>query len=207
MFRSALSAASLLLFCEAAIAKDLGVQGPIFEISEPDLFAQIQAKFAAMEASGEVDRINRDLQDRAVAKAERPDRVEGIIRTETPRQFHFDPTITLDRDLVTAAGIVFAEAGQTVNPLDYVPMNQRIIFFDGDDPDQVAWARSELDDDRGQAVQPVLIGGPVLELTRDWGHQVFFDQNGELIGRFGITQVPARVSRDGQLMLVEEVEP
>lgn len=207
MYRQALSAALLLLFCEAAVAKDLGVRGPIFEIGEPDLFTQIHAKFKAMEASGEADRINEMMRERAIAKAERPTPVSGLRRTFEPRAFHFDPTITLDRDLATQEGVVFARAGDTVNPLDFTPMNQRLIFFDGDDPDQVAWARSEMENYHGQSVQPILVNGPVLDLTREWGTQVFFDQDGDLVKRFGIQQVPARIGRDGSLMLIEEVKP
>lgn len=207
MYRSVAFAASLLLFCESAVAKDLGVQGQIFEISEPDLFAQIQAKFSAMEASGEVDRVNEQLRQRTIAKTERPDPVPGIITTTEPRSFLWDPTITLDRDLAAADGTVFARAGDTVNPLDYVPMKQRLIFFDGDDADQIAWAKAELEAHRGEQVQPVLVKGPVMDLSRQWTQQVFFDQNGTLTGRFGITQVPARVSRQGSMMLVEELQP
>ena len=206
MFRASVCAALLFLSCEAALAKDLGVRGETFPVSEPDLFDQIAAKFAALQEAGEVDRINQRLRDRAIAAAERPPRVDGIIRTESPRAFHYDPTIVLKEDIATPDGTVIARAGETFNPLDYTPMQHRMIFFDGDDPEQVAWAEARLSN-ADVLVSPILIGGPVLDITRQWKRQVFFDQGGKLTGQFGITQVPAAIRRDGDMLLVEEVEP
>ncbi|MEL7042502.1 MAG: type-F conjugative transfer system protein TraW [Pseudomonadota bacterium] len=207
MSRAMLCAASLALCCSyAAFAEDLGVRGELFPVTEPDLFAQIAAKFAAMEETGEVDRINQVLRDRSVARMERPPAVTGISKTITPRAFHYDPTVTLVEDITTPDGQMIARAGDAFNPLDYTPMRQRLIFFDGDDVEQVSWARAQTDN-RGVQVSAILVNGPVLDLTRNWGFQVFFDQGGKLTGTFGITQVPATVSRDGDLLLVEEVTP
>ncbi|WP_031555817.1 type-F conjugative transfer system protein TraW [Parvularcula oceani] len=210
MYRAIACAAWLGLSSEAAAqdlgAQDLGVRGQTFPVTEPDLFEEIAAKFAAMEASGEVDAVNRRLKERALASAERPPRIASVSATTEPRAFHFDPTVTLNADITTPNGQVIGRAGQRFNPLDYTPMRQRMIFFDGDDAAQVAWAKEEMAAAE-TLVSPILIGGPVLDLTRQWERQVFFDQGGRLTGRFGITQIPARVSRDGDLLLIEEVRP
>ena len=205
MYRVIVCAAWLGLFSEAA-AQDLGVRGETFPVTEPDLFEEIARKFAVMEASGEVDAVNAKLKERAIAAAERPKRVGGIKATTEPRAYHFDPTITLKEDITTLDGQLIGRAGQRFNPLDYTPMRQRMIFFDGDVEAHVVWAEAELVEGQG-LVSPILIGGPVLDLTRAWERQVYFDQGGKLMGRFGITQVPARVSRDGDLLLIEEVTP
>jgi len=159
-----------------------------------------------MEASGEVAAVNAKLKERAIASAERPKRVAGITATTEPRAYHFDPTIILKEDITTLDGQVIGRAGQRFNPLDYTSMRQRMIFFDGDVEAQVSWAEAELASGEG-LVSPILIGGPVLDLTRAWERQIYFDQGGKLTGRFGITQVPARVSHDGDLLLIEEVTP
>ncbi|WP_031553105.1 type-F conjugative transfer system protein TraW [Parvularcula oceani] len=205
MYRAIAFAAWLALSSEAA-AKDLGVRGAVFPVTEPDLFAEIAGKLARLEAAGAIDRINERLRQQALASAERPSPVPGLTRTDTPRRFHVDPTITVLDDIVTPDGQVIARAGERFNPLDYMPMRHTLLFFDGDDAGQVAWAKEGLHE-RGTLVSPILVAGPVLELTRDWERQVFFDQGGTLTTRFGITQVPARVSRDGNLLLVEEVMP
>lgn len=206
MLRAAAFAALLVLFSETSHAKDLGVRGEVFPVAEPDLFSQIQARFDQLEAAGEVDRINQRLKARAIASAERPPRVEGISKTYEPRAYYYDPTVTLLEDITTPDGQVIARAGDQFNPLDYTPMRQSLVFFDGDDAAQVEWARLELSNSE-DVVQPIMIGGPVLELTRDWRRQVFFDQGGKISGQFGIAHVPARVTRDGNRLLVEEVLP
>jgi conjugal transfer pilus assembly protein TraW len=44
-------------------------------------------------------------------------------------------------------------------------------------------------------VKPILVAGEPLALTRQWKRQVYFDQSGHLVTRFGIKQVPALVSQ------------
>ena len=132
MWRGPVFAALLALSCKPAVAKDLGTRGELFPIAERDLFEDIQAKFDALHAAGEVDRINQRLRDRALSGAERPPKVEGISKTATPRAFHFDPTITVQNDIKTADGRLIARAGDQLNPLHLTPMSQRLIFFDGE---------------------------------------------------------------------------
>jgi conjugal transfer pilus assembly protein TraW len=207
MYRAMLCAAWLALSCEgAALAKDLGVRGETFDIAERDLFTEIAEKFAAMEESGEVDAVNQRLRDRAIAAAHRPSPVQGLRPTSTPRTWAHDPGIMLAKDIVTPNGQMIGRAGQRFNPLDYTPFHQTLIFFDADDPDQLAWAETELAR-TDTLVQPVLVRGAVIDLMRDWKQPVWFDQRGDLIRRFGIKQVPARVSRQGDHLLIEEVTP
>jgi len=207
MSRAIVCAAWLALSCEgAALAKDLGTRGETFDIVERDLFTEIAEKFAAMEESGEVDAVNQRLRERAMAAAHRPAPVEGLRPTSNPRAWAHDPSITLAKDIVTPDGQVIGQAGQRFNPLDYTPFQQTLIFFDADDPDQRAWAETE----RARTdttIQPVLVRGAVIDLMKDWSRPVWFDQRGDLIRRFGITQVPARVSRQGDHLLIEEVKP
>mgnify|MGYP001792038942 CR=1 FL=1 len=206
MWRGHIFSVLLVLSCETSYAKDLGIRGEVFPVAEPDLFSEIQSKFDRLEAAGEVDRLNERFRDRAIAAAERPPHVEGISNTVTPRSYLFDPTITVRDEIRTPDGTVLARAGDQFNPLDFTSMRQRLVFFDGDVPAQVEWARLEFDQSE-EVVQPILIGGPVLELSRDWKRQVFFDQGGKLSSMFGIAHVPARVTREGNRLLVEEVLP
>lgn len=204
MWRLIACAVSLTLSCEVA-AQDLGVRGPLFEIEEPSLFEVIAEKYRALEASGEAARMKEQLRERTLAQVHRPKPVEGIGRTEEPRSWLFDPSITLARDIVLPDGQLLGRRGERINPLDYTPMVQSLLFFDGDDEDQRAWARDLTLDD--PLINPILVNGPVIDLSRDWKRQLFFDQGGMLTTRFGITQVPARVTRDGDHLLIEEVLP
>jgi conjugal transfer pilus assembly protein TraW len=204
MWRLIACAVSLTLSSEVA-AQDLGVRGPLFEIEEPSLFEVIAEKYRALEASGEAARMKEQLRERTLAKVHRPKPVEGIQRTEKPRSWRFDPSITLARDITLPDGRTLGRRGEKINPLHHTPMAQSLVFFDGDDEDQRAWARSLTLGD--SLINPILVNGPVIELSRDWKRQLFFDQGGVLATRFGITQVPARVTRDGDHLLIEEVLP
>lgn len=206
MYRAIVFAALLIPFCNAVLAEDLGVRGAVFPIAEPDLFSQIAAKFEAMEASGEVEAINRRLRERAIAAAERPKRVPDIGPTNAPRSFYYDPAVTVNGDIVTPDGDVIARAGTSFNPLDYTPMHQKLIFFNGEADKQVVWAIREMAQSDAP-VTPVLVAGPVLDLTREWSRQVYFDQGGRLVSQFGIRHTPARISREGDRLLIEEVTP
>jgi conjugal transfer pilus assembly protein TraW len=149
--------------------------------------------------------MQKQLRERTLAKVHRPKPVEGIVRTEEPRSWRFDPSITLARDILLPDGRTLGRRGEGINPLHHTPMVQSLLFFDGDDEDQRTWARDLTLDD--PLINPILVNGPVIDLSRDWKRQLFFDQGGMLTTRFGITQVPARVTRDGDHLLIEEVLP
>jgi conjugal transfer pilus assembly protein TraW len=101
---------------------------------------------------------------------------------------------------------VIVPAGTRSNPLDVVTLTRQLLFFDGRDPDQVLLARAKLTE-LGGRLKPVLVGGSYLDLMRAWQVPVYFDQDGALVRRLGITQVPALVAQDGKRLRVDELLP
>jgi conjugal transfer pilus assembly protein TraW len=99
--------------------------------------------------------------------------------------------------------LLFA-AGTRKNPLEVVSLSKRLLFFDARDQRQVARAR-ELIASYGGKVKPILTGGSYLDLMKAWRVAVYFDQQGTLTRRFGIRQVPALVSQEGQRLRVDEM--
>lgn len=183
-------------------ARDLGNYGQVWAVSEPDFLEEILGRLRAMEEDGGLARMEREMQDRARAYAERPRGNDLLTRAEEPRRFTVDLSIRLDQDLADQNGTVFAAAGTTVNPLAYSTFDKAILFIDGDDPDQVAWATaqgSELD------TLIVLTRGAPLELMRRNGRRFWFDQDGIMTQRFSIARLPSRVTRADPVMLVEEI--
>ena len=55
-----------------ALARDYGQQGALFQVIEADLLSVIQKRLTAMQASGEIDRANRQLAERTAAQVRRP---------------------------------------------------------------------------------------------------------------------------------------
>tara|TARA_R110002096_G_scaffold365345_2_gene558705 strand:+ start:2822 stop:3403 length:582 start_codon:yes stop_codon:yes gene_type:complete len=186
-------------------AKDLGVHGDLFPITEPDILMVIRARLTALGKVGEIDRLNREFRDRAVASIKRPPVIYGIQHTSEPRQWFFDPTITVAEDIMDNEGHLIHAAGTRVNPLEVMGLTQKILFIDGDDKDQVEWALTERTT-AGRA-KIVLVRGAPLELMETHKVPFYFDQRGLLTSRFQIAQVPARIEQIGSLLSISEVKP
>lgn len=199
-----LLALALMFGASAAQAVDLGVIGPTYGISEPHLLNFIEQRLRDKERSGELQRLMQDAQARGIDAVRHPTAVPGVRATETARTFYIDPSFTLDRNIVDAQGRLMFAAGLRKNPLDVVSLSKQLLFFDARDTRQVTRAR-ELMARYGGKVKPILTGGSYLDLMRAWRVPVYFDQQGSLIRRFGIRQVPALVSQEGLRLRIDEV--
>ncbi len=189
-----------------AHADELGVVGPTYDILEADLLEVILARLERMQESGELARKQNDYRDRVVASLEKPRPVPNLQATATARRFFIDPTWVLERDIRQADGTILFARGVRINPLDHVSLRHRLVFFDGRDRRQVAFARQRLQAPAGGA-KPILVAGEPLRLMRAWKRPVFYDQGGSLTRRLGIRQLPAVVSQDGRRLRVDEVRP
>ncbi len=185
-------------------AEDLGTLGPTYDIAERDLIEVIKDKFRRMEKTGELAGMQEDYKRKVIGGIERPRPVPGIRATETARTFFIDPTWTLDRNVVDERGTVLYPVGTRINPLDYERMTQALLFFDGRDKKQIAFARRFMAESK-MRVKLILVGGEPMKLMRQWKREVFFDQGGALSRRFSITQAPAVVSQEGRQLRVDEV--
>jgi len=204
---SAMAAATMGASPQAAAA-DLGVRGRLFPIIETDLLDIIAAKLKAARDSGRIEALDRAFAKRAVSSVERPSAVPGLMATREPRSWLYDPSFIVPRDYADQNGRVFARAGTRINPLLRMPGFDRVmVFFDGDDPAQIAYALSALRRYGAQRTRLILIKGSPVELMRSEKTQVFFDQQGLLTDRFRLRQVPAVVQREGDALRISEVRP
>ena len=189
---------------ERVHAADLGTLGPTYGIAEPHLLNFIEQRLRDKERSGELQRLMQEAQTRGIESVQRPAPVPGLRPTETARTFYVDPSFTLDRNVVDAQGRLLFAAGTRKNPLDVVSLSKHLLFFDARDPRQVARARELLTRYDGK-VKPILTGGSYLDLMKAWRVAVYFDQQGTLTRHFGIRQVPAIVSQEGQRLRIDEM--
>lgn len=189
-----------------ALARDYGQQGAVWPVVEPDLLAQIHARLAHLEKTGETARLNEELKRRTIARVNRPEPVAGVGSAAATRSWRFDPTITVDRNIADDKGRVIIAAGTRVNPLDTVPLRAPLVFLDGDDPAQLAWAARRFGATRAKLI---LVRGAPLELMKARQRRFYFDQGGSLVKHFGIRAVPATVEQQGRVLLVTEqaIEP
>jgi conjugal transfer pilus assembly protein TraW len=196
----------LLLNPGFTLANDLGVVGPTYEIAERDLIEVMKDKFRRMEKSGELARLQESYKQRVIETVEKPRPVHGVSTTETVRTFYVDPTWTLDRNVVDEQGKLLFPAGTKVNPLDYAPLTQYLLFFDQREKTQVAFAKRFIEQSKAR-VKPILVGGEPLKLMRQWKREVFYDQGGVLSRKFLLKQSPAIVSQEGKRLRIDEIHP
>src|SRR3546814_7765574 len=72
-------------------AKDLGVQGQLFNITEESLLDVINKKLQALSTSGKLKILQENIARRAQSKIERPTPVKGVTKTSEHRHFTYDP--------------------------------------------------------------------------------------------------------------------
>lgn len=189
-----------------SLASDLGVVGPTYEIAERDLIEVMKDKFRRMERTGELAKVQENYKKQVLDAVEKPKPVPGIKNTETAHTYFVDPTWTLDRNVVDEKGNLLFPSGTKVNPLDYAPLTQQLLFFDQRERSQVAFAKRFIDQSTSR-VKPILVGGEPLKLMRQWKREVYYDQGGVLSRTFLLKHSPAIVSQDGKRLRIDEIRP
>ncbi|NBT86446.1 MAG: type-F conjugative transfer system protein TraW [Alphaproteobacteria bacterium] len=185
---------------QAEFLKDYGVVGTTFVILEEDLLEVIESKLKKIEEEGGLQKHQNKIAVEIQEKIKRPKPVEGVEHATQARSFTYDPSITVLYDLKDHQGKVFHAKGTKVNPLDYKSLTKPLLFIDGDDGPQVEWAIG---------LQPVsliiLTNGSPFELMKKLDSPVYFDQEGVLVKKLGIQQVPAKVTQQEKYLLIEEI--
>lgn len=192
----------LLLVPAPTIAKDHGVAGQVFPIIEPDLLAVIEARLRRLDHAGEIKRANAMFAKRAERRIRRPAPVAGITPAVEGRRWAFDPAVTIDRDVRDAKGNLIAKRGERINPLDFVPIRQSLVFVRGDSDDEMAWATTRYRDTEAKII--LVDGSPIEQMTAR-KRRFYFDQGGRLSARLGVRHTPAVATPDGGTLTVSEI--
>lgn len=178
------------LTCSLAAKEfSLGETFPIAEENFLDLIASHAPQFDS-----------REFNEKIIDQWKQPSPLPGIRKANETRTFFFDPSITLEEDAVLPDGILLAKKGTHINPLMKLQLPGGLLFIDGSDPTQIAWAKSQPADFKW-----ILVKGNPIELEEREERAVYFDQFALLTTRFKIEQVPARVMQEGQVLKIEEV--
>lgn len=197
----------ILLIQSQALAKDLGVIGPVYPIGERDLLQVIEAKLRAKEESGELARMQAQARKRIERRIEQPEPVAGLAKATERRTHYLDPTVSVPEDIRDADGRFISAAGSQVNPLDTVSLSKVLLFFDARDKAQVRKAKALMAhyEKAGAVVKPILVGGSYMDFQRRHKVRVWYDQAGRICHQLGITHVPAIVTQEGRRLRIDEV--
>ena len=182
----------IILISNKSLAKDFGKQGITFRIKEEGFLAMVKRKLNKVD----IEHHQQEMIKRSKEKVTTPTLVEGISKTQKPREFFYDPTYKLQKDILLPDGKILHKAGTTVNPLNHMDFDRRLVFIDGRDDEQLAWLKELKLEDLDRVI---LVAGRPFDVQKDLGKQVYFDQAGELTGRFGIKHVPAILVQDKKM--------
>lgn len=196
----------LLTLCfNQSYASGFDVIGNVYEIVERDALEWISVRLREMEKTGELAKQHEALKQQAQASIERPKKVAGLQKTTKPRTFEHDLTVTVPYDITDSEGRILHLAQTKINPLNFVFSKKSLLFFDGEDKEQVTWALNEKIN-RKELAKLVLVNGPIAELSCAKGIRLYFDQAGRLVKNFGIKQIPAIVEQQGDKLKVSEIK-
>lgn len=195
-----LLALAVALFASVASAQSLGVYGQRYLITEVDMLALLQRKAQEFVDSGRYEKWKDESIARAKKSIETPDPLPLDVAIEK-RSWYYDPAYVAPEAVRDGTGRLIVEAGTRVNPLDYLSLRERLVFFDGRNEAQVRFAVQQAG--LGPTIL-IMTGGKWIELSRSLQRRLYFDQIG-LAAKFGITAVPAVVVQEGTQLLIQEI--
>jgi conjugal transfer pilus assembly protein TraW len=186
----------VLISIHYCMGKNVGTVSNTYPIHEQSILEVIQHKLTILHSKGELEQHQRMIQNKVISSIERPKINEGISKALRYSSKYFDPSITVNEDIKDHRGTLIVPKGTIYNPLKDTFFGDPLLFIDGDDKNQVSWACAQ----KGKIV---LIKGAPLILTRQLKKQFYFDQNGFLVKKLGITEVPSKVSQHGEKLFIE----
>lgn len=186
----------LLLLCIASLeAKDLGIHGTVYPILEEDLLSVINQRLSSLKGDkfSAIQKKWMEHQNNALVHP----RGRELAHATRYRCAYFDPSILSNSDILDHQGHAIVKKGQKYNPLEHYNLSKPLLFFDGNDPNHVIWAKK-------QKGKWILTKGRPLELELKEKHPVYFDQGGYLTRKLGIQAIPSIVSQDSLKLKLEE---
>jgi len=198
----------ILILCIALIissyqdtlSKDFGVVGHVWDIEEEDILEYIEKKLRSVD----VDKLKEEMRGKTREAVERPKPVSGVKDNLLQRIHYHDPSYVVPEDIYDHKGNLLYKAGYKVNPLNQVPLREKLIFINGDNGEQVKYALKKRKEYQGLA-KIILTKGTPLEIQRKEKVWMYFDQQGVLTTKLGIKAVPALVEQSGLRLKVTEV--
>lgn len=171
--------------------------GPTYPIEEPDVLALIQERLSNMDWSKQVEK--------AKAGIFKPTTGQMLPEAEKDDSYLVDLTVGINQDLRGANNEVFAQAGETVNPFDYMTVQTRYVFFDANSAAQRKVAREWMQAHpytRLISTLPVEDPEARKAMLSEMGQPVH-EVNPALVQRFQLRQVPALAYQEGRMLRVD----
>lgn len=180
-------------------AKDLGIYGHLFSIEEEDLLKVLKKKAKHL-TKEQITALRTKIQNHYASLLQNPPPVSSLKAATAYRVFYKNPLLCTHQEIKDHQGKVIIPKGKCINPLENILHLEPLLFFDASQPMQLEWAKTHV-----SSAKWVLTRGKPLELEEKESHSVYFDQFGYLTSQFGIQFLPAKVSREGLQLKIEEI--
>lgn len=195
------------LFCAAVAASGdthiIKTQGSVYEIQEQNIIElikkhvennkdKIEAKFQKL----------KEEQKKKIQAYKPPDLSKTIAPAKKDAIRYPNPSYELKDDIKDANGAILYPKGYKFNPLHYIQLTDRYVFFDYTKPEQVAWVKSNKFDEQLN-VRLIMTDGRVFDAMKDFGREVFY-ANDQVLNRFEIQATPTLVFQEGDRIRLEE---
>lgn len=108
---------------------DLGRHGMTWEVSEPDFIEEMKRRIMDVDWDA--------MKGNAVKNFWGSRKYYEIPSARQNNSFSFDPTMIAPKDIRNSEGRILVPIGTAINPLKYMPLTKRYIFFDARSPEQV----------------------------------------------------------------------
>lgn len=191
------SVGCVAIFPPLIFAKNIGVYGSIYSISEPDMLNAIYQKLSTMQSDGQLETQKKNFIANSIAHIVRPTPVAGVsdLGSLQPKIYLFNPSIVLDHTLKNSNGDIIAVKGTQINPLKIKSFDEALLFIDGDDQKQLLLASKiiQTKSKNFSAIKIILVNGDINQTAKLLKQHMYFDQAGVLCKRFGITHTPTMV--------------
>ncbi len=192
---------ALIFFAIPADAKDYGKRGHDNAIAEEDIGSALMKKIQNKVQSPDFKKKHEAAVQRAFKKAGTFKPIAGISEALEYHSHYYNPVHTVEEDIRLPSGKLLAKKGQKIDPTKSVgDPDFGFLFFDGDNPQHIAWAKQQND-----SYKWILVKGAPFDLAAQEDRWVGFDQGGNLSNKFQIKHVPCRVSPEGKCLHVEEL--
>lgn len=183
-------------------AKDFGIRGNNHSISEQPFLEMMHERLQKVDMEKE----RKKMEQIARMRIHNPLPITNVTSATENKTFYYDPTYILDEDAILPDGTMLHPAGTSVNPLEYIEFDRKLIFIDEREQNQVNWLKNKLEEDVESELENkiILVGGSPLKLQEELGVNIYFDQQGALTTTFGITHTPAILIQEGLRLKVKE---
>ena len=192
---------ALILCCSSTYAKDLGQHGTVYPVIEDNLLDVMVQRVDHMQKTGELRMRQNEMIAGVEKQVSQPSPVLGLSPSEKDRVSYIELSTILEKPITDKNGKILIAKGTRINPLDLIDFTSSLYFINGNDNKQVEWALSE----GGENAIILLIDGSVLDLMKKYDAKFYFDQEGTLVKKLGIKQIPAKVEPFGDMLKVHEV--